>query len=66
MPNITVAFWIGDTYTEKEYLSTEAGILLANMDMIDHVTAGHWCSVDYENKSVIVTNLSQLGVREYA
>lgn len=40
-----IAFWSGNTYTEKEYLENEAGVVLAHIDMIEHVTAAGWCSL---------------------
>ena len=57
MTMITVAFWQGDTYAEKEYDSA----ILAALEMGDHITKGGWCSADYKNKSIMVTNLRQLG-----
>jgi len=54
---IIIAFWEGNTCTEKEYTSD----LLAALDMGEHITKGGWCLAGYKNKYVMVTNLHQLG-----
>ena len=59
---ITIAFWEGNTYTEKEYTG-ETCAVLASLDMAEHITKGGWCSADYGNTSIMVTNLRQLGFK---
>ena len=54
---IIVAFFEGDSYTKTEYASA----VLAALDMGEHITKGGWCCADYKNKTVMVTNLRQLG-----
>ena len=56
---ITVAFWQGDNYTEKEYTG-ETCAVPATIDMIDHLEAGGWCQIDIGNRSYMVTSLDKL------
>ena len=58
---ITVTFFSGETWKEKDY-SGECAAVIANIDMIDHIQAGGWCMVGYKNRYVVVTNPKQLGI----
>ena len=49
-----------EKYTEKEYKG-ECAPLIAALDMDEHIRKGGWCLATYKNKSVMVTNLKQLG-----
>ena len=49
-----------ETYTEKEYKG-ECASLMAALDMDEHIRKGGWCMATHKNKSVMVTNIKQLG-----
>ncbi len=58
---ITVAFFEGDTYTEKVYTGETCGVP-AFIDMAEHITKGGFCALDIGNTSTMITSLKQLGV----
>ena len=60
---ITVAFFTEGGYTEKEYVDSEVGVIIANLDIYDHLSIGGFCSVERGNISILVTDKRQTGIQ---
>ena len=59
---ITVTFFAGDgmSFTETEYPYTDAGVIMAHIDMINHIRAGGYCLAEYGNNAVMVSEVAQV------
>ena len=58
---IEITYFIDDQKpVDKKYTGDSAG-LSATLDMDAHIRRGGWCLAEYQGKSVIVSNIAQLG-----